>query len=228
MSRTTITSRDFDRLRDIVDIADDASGSSAVDVTFAVLDRIREMMGADSATFHDLNGAARRSQHLQMATDEEHLTDGLYEAGDDTDDPFWRYYESSSCSLLDRLNKPMVISDRQLYSEWELARDPMTREVFPDVYDEILAASPCGPGMNLRLLIRRGEGPPFGELDTFLVQLLQPHLQPLFRRTLRSVVPSVEPLTERQRQILGLVQRGMTNQQVSNDQDLWMVLGEVT
>jgi DNA-binding CsgD family transcriptional regulator len=217
MSRTTITSFDLDRLREIVDVANDASGSSAVDVTFAVLDRVRNLIGGDSATFLDLNGAARRSRHLQWTDGEEYITEGLYEVGDDSDDPFWKYYESSSCSLPDRLNKPMVISDRQFYSEWELARNPMTMEVFPDVYDEILAASPCGPGINLRLLIRRGEGPPFGDLDTFLVRLLQPHLQPLLLRTLRSVVPPVEPpLTERQRQILGLVQKGMTNQQVAN------------
>lgn len=216
MSKTTINSLDVDLLRETIDIANDISGASAVDVTFAVLDRIREVIGADSATFHDLNGAARRSRHLQMATDEEHVTDGPYEAGD-TDDPFWKYYESSSCSLPDRVNKPMVISDRIMYSALELARDPMTMEVFPDVYDEILASSPCGTGVNLRLLIRRTEGPAFSELDLFLVELLQPHLQPLFRRTLRSVVPPVEPpLTERQHQILGLVREGMTNQQIAH------------
>lgn len=217
MSRSTTKSLDIDRLREIIDMANDTSSAPAVDVTFAVLDRVREIIGADSATFHDLNGAARRSRHLQMTTDEEHVTDGLNEAGGDTDDPFWKYYESSSCSLPDRANKAMVISDRAICSALELARDPMSVEVFPDVYDEILAASPCESGVNLRLLIRRTEGPAFSEWDLFLVELLQPHLQPLFRRTLRSVLPVVEPpLTERQRQILSLVREGMTNVQVAH------------
>lgn len=221
MSRSTTTSLDVDRLREIIDMANDTSSASAVEVTFAVLDRVREMIGADSATFHDLNGAARRSRHLQMATDEEHVTEGFHEDGDDTDDPFWKYYQSSSCSLPDRVNKPMVICDRIMYSALELARDPMSVEVFPDVYDEILAASPYESGVNLRLLIRRTEGPAFSELDLFLVELLQPHLQPLFRRTLRSVVPLVEPpLTERQRQILSLVREGMTNGQVAHQLDI--------
>jgi DNA-binding CsgD family transcriptional regulator len=217
MSRSTINSLDVDLLRETIDIANDTSDASAVDVTFAVLDRIREGIGADSATFVDLNGAARRSRHLQMATEQEHVTEGPYEAGDDTEDPFWKYYETSSCSLPDRLNKPIVISDRITYSALDLARDPMTMEVFPDVYDEILASSPYEPGVNLRLLIRRTKGPAFSELDLFLMELLQPHLQPLLRRTLRSVVPPVEPpLTERQHQILSLVREGMTNQQVAH------------
>ncbi|MGB7449193.1 MAG: helix-turn-helix transcriptional regulator [Ornithinimicrobium sp.] len=215
MSRSTMRSLDVDRLREIIGMANDTSSAPAVDVTFAVLDRVRAMIGADSAAFLDLNGTARRSQHLQMTTDEEHVTEGLCESGDDPDDLFWKYYDSSLCSLPDRANKPVVISDRTMFSALELARHPMSVEVFPEVYDEILAASPHESGVNLRLLIRRTEGPAFSELDLFLVELLQPHLQPLWRRTLRSVLPVVEPpLTERQRLILSLVREGMTNAQV--------------
>jgi DNA-binding CsgD family transcriptional regulator len=216
MSRTTITSLDLDRLRDMVDIANDTSGSSAVDLTFAVLDRVREVIGADWATFLDMQGAARRVRHLQMTTGEEYVTAGTEDFEDDADDPFWKNYQSCWCSFPDRVSNPMVVSLREVYSEREWARHPMHLEVLPHVHDEILAATPCGPGMNLRLLVGRSEGQPFSDPDRFLVRLLQPHLQPLFLRTLRSVIPAVEPpLTERQRQILGLVREGKTNQQVA-------------
>ncbi|MGB3829096.1 MAG: helix-turn-helix transcriptional regulator [Ornithinimicrobium sp.] len=221
MSRTTIAPLDVDRLREIIDMANNTASPSPVDLTFAVLDRVREMIGADSATFLDLNGAAQCVRHLQMATDDEHVTEGSYEDGDDTDELFWTYYESSSCSLPDRVNKAMVFSDRTMHNARELAHDPMRVEVLFDVYDEILAASPYESGVNLRLLIRRSEGPAFNDLDLFLVELLQPHLQPLFRRTLRSVIPSVEPpLTQRQRQILSLVREGMTNGQIARQLDI--------
>lgn len=221
MSRTTVTHLDVERLRETIDMANSTACASPVDVTFAVLDCIRELAGADSATFLDLNGAAQCVRHLQMTTDEGHVTQGSYEDLDDTDDLFWEYYESSSCSLPDRVNKPMVFSDRTMHSALELAHDPMHVEVLYDVYDEILAASPYESGVSLRLLIRRSEGPAFSELDLFLVELLQPHLQPLFRRTLHSVIASVEPpLTQRQRQILSLVREGMTNGQIARQLDI--------
>ncbi|MGI8947922.1 MAG: helix-turn-helix transcriptional regulator [Ornithinimicrobium sp.] len=217
MSRATISSLDLDRLRDMVDVANDTSSSSPVDITFAVLDRVRDAIGGDWATFLDMQGSARRVRHAQMATAEEYVTQGIEYVEDDADDPFWKYYPSSTCSFPDRVSTPMVVSLREVYSEREWARHPMHLEALPHVHDEILAAWPCGPGVNLRLLVGRSEGQPFSDLDRFLVRLLQPHLQPLFLRTLRSVLPAVEPpLTERQRQILGLVRAGMTNQQVAH------------
>ncbi|MGB3592993.1 MAG: LuxR C-terminal-related transcriptional regulator [Ornithinimicrobium sp.] len=221
MSRSTMRTLNVDRLREITHLAKGTSSATAVDVTFAVLDRVRAMIGADSIAFHDLNGTARRSLHLQFASAEEHVTNPSDEGAGDFDDMFWKYYESSSCSLPDRANKPVVFSDRTMFSARELACDPMSVELFSDVYDEILAASPYETDMNLRLLIRRTEGPAFSESDLFLVELLQPHLQPLFRRTLRSVLPAVEPpLTARQRQILSLVREGMTNAQVAHQLDI--------
>jgi len=124
MSRTTITSLDLDRLRDMVDIANDTSGSSAVDLTFAVLDRVREVIGADWATFLDMQGAARRVRHLQMTTGEEYVTAGTEDFEDDADDPFWKYYQSSTCSFPDRVSNPMVLSLREVYSEQEWAQHP--------------------------------------------------------------------------------------------------------
>lgn len=216
MSRATVTSIDVDRVRDIIDVANDTSGTSAVEMTFAVLDHVREFIGADWASFHDMKSSARRVRHLQDTDGREHVTVGREDLSDDVDDPFWKHYHSCSCSFPDRANKPMVLSLREVYSEREWAEHPMHVEALPDVHDEVLAAWPCGPGVNLRLLVGRAEGQPFSELDRFLVRLLQPHLQPLFLRTLRAVVPPTEPpLTERQRRILGLVGKGMTNQQVA-------------
>ena len=217
MSRTTMTSLDFDRLRDVVDVAHDTSGSSAMDVTFAVLDRVREMIGGDWASFHDLESGARRIHHLQGTDGVEHFTAGIEDLEDQgADDPFWKYYPSSPCALPDRSNTPMVFAQSEFYSELEWAQHPMNLEDPTDVYDEILAVSPYRPGVNLRLLIGRNEGSRFSDMDTFLVRLLLPHLQALFRRTVSSVVPSVQTLlTERQREIIGLVREGMTNQQVA-------------
>ncbi|MGB3828753.1 MAG: helix-turn-helix transcriptional regulator [Ornithinimicrobium sp.] len=215
MRRATLTSVDLDSLRDVVDTANDTSGAPAVDVTFAVLDRIREMIGADFATFHDMQGSVQRVRHLQGTDGEEYFTEQGEEDG--THDAFWTYYQASSCSWPDHQNRPMVISNKDVCSEREWAQDPMHLEYQTDVHDEIMAASPYGPRLNLRLLISRSERPLFSDLDCFLVQLLQPHLQPLFRRTLRSVVPPSEPaLTERQREILRLVRGGSTNRQVAH------------
>lgn len=216
VSRTTISSPDLDRLRDIVDTANDTAGGSAVDVTFAVLDRVRDAIGADWATFQDTRGAARRIQHLQCAMPDGYLIAGPEDLDEGPDDPFWRFYPSSVCSLPDRVGGPMVFSLLEVYSEREWARHPMHTEALTVVQDEILAAWPSGAGTNRRLIVARTEGPPFTDVDRFLVQLLQPHLQPLFVRTVHSVAPPAEPpLTERQRQVLALVRTGMTNQQVA-------------
>ena len=111
----------------------------------------------------------------------------------------------------------MVISLGEVYSEREWAGHPMHQDYLTDVHDEILAALPSRPGVNLRLLIGREKGSLFSDLDSFLVRLLLPHLEPLFQRTLSSVAPSVQTLlTGRQREIMGLVREGMTNQQVAH------------
>ncbi|MEO7588708.1 MAG: hypothetical protein ABIS84_11865 [Arachnia sp.] len=47
MRRTTVNSFDVDRLRDVVDVAHDTSPVSPVEVTFAVMDRVRQMIGGD-------------------------------------------------------------------------------------------------------------------------------------------------------------------------------------
>lgn len=213
MRRTTVNSLDINRLRDVIDVAHDTSAISPVDVTFAVMDRVRQMIGGDWVTFHDLESAARRSHHLQATDGEENFIAGPDEGPEEA---FWKHYEASSCSWPDRSSVPMVVSIGEVYSEREWAEQPMHQEYLTDVHDEILAALPCRPGVNLRLLIGRETGSLFSDLDCFLVRLLLPHLEPLLQRTLSSVVPSPETLlTGRQREIMGLVREGMTNQQVA-------------
>lgn len=215
MSTATVTKRNLDWLRSIVDIAADDSGEAPVDTTFAVLDGLRELIGGDWATFHDLEGPARRSRHLQTSDGLEYVTEGMFEVAQDTDDPFWTHYPSSLCSLPDRVDEPLVIRDSEIFTRTELGRDPMHMEAFPEVRDEILVSWPYEPGVNLRLLITRMEGKPFSDQDCFLLRLLQPHLEPLLRHTVGSnVQPAEQPLTDRQLEILGLVREGMTNHQV--------------
>jgi len=144
------------------------------------------------------------------------VTEGLFEVARNADDPFWTYYESSSCSIPDRSTQPLVIRDSEIYTTVESRRDPMHRESFPTVRDEILLSWPYEPGVNLRLLIARTESKPFSDQDCFLMRLLQPHLEALLRHTVRSnVQPDEQPLTDRQLEILGLVREGMTNHQVA-------------
>jgi DNA-binding CsgD family transcriptional regulator len=216
LDRSTITTLDLDRLRDIVDVANDAVGRPAVDLTFAVLDGVRDAIGADWATLQDMHASAPRIRHLQCATGGEYEIVGSEFDANDPADPFWTHYPHSACSIPDRAGKPIVFSLREVYTEREWARHPMHREVLTDIRDELMSAWPCGPDANLRLMLARTEGPPFDDRDRFLLQLLRPHLQPLFLEAMRSATGDAEPpLTQRQRQILVLVRSGMTNQQVA-------------
>ena len=61
---------------------------------------------------------------------------------------------------------------------------------------------PDGGGRQLRLLVERDEGPGFTEDDRFLLLLLMPHIERMYRTRERQRAGSIAQITPRQRELL--------------------------
>lgn len=131
--------------------------------------------------------------------------------------PFWQHYWQSPCCLPERAGRPVVTSATVMFSEAQWRRHPMSTEVFGPhgVSDHLLVSYPERPGVTLRLIARRCSGAVFGERERFLMTLLQPHVRDLLVACSRPPVQAPVPaLTQRQREILRLVQMGRSNTQI--------------
>jgi len=80
--------------------------------------------------------------------------------------------------------------------------------------DEVIFGYPLGAARSLRVLAPRESGSVFGERELTVCRLLLPHLRDVLTAATAPADVPVATLTERQTEILHLVQIGMSNQQV--------------
>jgi DNA-binding CsgD family transcriptional regulator len=106
-------------------------------------------------------------------------------------------------------------------SEREWRNLPLYAEQFregPKTSHEVMMCLPDGFDRQVRLLFWRHPGRDFTERERFELQLLMPHVEAAYRRGER--LRSTPQLTPRQRQLLGLVAEGYTNQQIGRRMNL--------
>jgi DNA-binding CsgD family transcriptional regulator len=159
--------------------------------------------------------------HLDSTAETQYFTQG-YEAdegfwlfqGPDFLEPedwreWWGRYWDSPCSFPERTgtyHHVMMLSD--------FLTDRQRWSSFPadEQFHEMMLVLPDGPGRTLRLIVSRESGAGFTEDDRFLLTLLMPHIERMYRA--REHHPTVT-LTPRQRQLVHLLQQGYTNAQIA-------------
>ncbi len=212
MPATSLDAGETAAVRHVVDVcATQPAGTSTV---FDVLDGLQGLVGCDWVAFNWHDTPGRRLHHAQLVASGERVlaSPELLDAEDD--EPFWRWYwRCEPCSLPDRIAAPVTVSISDFYTAREWAQHPMF-ETLGGVSDELLVSFPDEPGRSRRLLFGRQGRAHFDERERFLMTLLRPHVGPLLARTLTPPRSDVV-LTNRQREVLRLVQLGMANKQIA-------------
>lgn len=187
--------------------------SPATSMPEPVLPALRDLIGFDSAGFVGLD-TVRRTEYLWR-----NFAPGYEESCLDRSDEtamFWEHKTSGTC------RHPRVPTDQfAVLTETDgiSARRWHTCQLYVDVFkpngDEHMLELriPDGPGRTLRLICWRGPGLAFSERDRTDLYLLRPHVEAAHRRNQHT--QAVADLTPRQRQLLILVEQGLTNYQVA-------------
>ncbi|MGB7448423.1 MAG: helix-turn-helix transcriptional regulator [Ornithinimicrobium sp.] len=181
----------------------------------ALLAQLVDLLEGDEIMFNHVDSTAQTQyfiQHYAADAGSQVLigTDWL-EPGAWTDS--WAHYWDSPCSFPERTgtyHHVQMLTD--FYSDRQRRSDPITADCGP----QIMLVLPNGQGRTLRLICNRESGRDFTEDDRFLLLLLMPHLERLFRARERQRAGTQVVLTPRQRQLLRQLRLGLTNAQIAH------------
>jgi DNA-binding CsgD family transcriptional regulator len=213
MARTTV---DAAPLRTLVQsltgpIPEQPAGSPVV-IAPALLRMLAQLVPADFVVFNDM--APRR--RAQWAGSDFEGDIGGY-CSDEDGDPFFDLYWSAPCSHPERSGdweSVMLLSDLCSLREWR--RSPMYGLLSADLpYDrEMLVPLPGPAGHSRRIRFLRASGSDFDDTDRSLAAFVRPHLL-AHLHALDLADRGVVPLTVRQRQLVSLLDGGLTNAQIA-------------
>ncbi|MBD5787415.1 helix-turn-helix transcriptional regulator [Cellulosimicrobium terreum] len=218
MSRSTPSSTDILALRDILELAQPTRYTPSTTVASEILRRLEPLLGSDGVAFHAMDARDFSYQHVQgVEAGEEYLVTRTElspeNLADDGADVLQDHWWASPCSLIERTGAPVATSMRSWYGERRWAEHPVRREYLRYV-DELIFGFPLGGARSLRILAPRESGSPFGERELTVCRLLLPHLRGVLAAVVEPIAAPAQALTERQEEILHLIQTGMSNRQV--------------
>lgn len=218
MSRPTPSSTDVLVLRDILELSQPTRHVPSTTVVSEILRRLELLLGSDGVAFHAMDARDFSYQHMQgVEAGEEYVLSGadLSSDGsvDDGLDVLQDHWWVSPCSLIERTGEPVATNIRSWYGERRWSQHPLHRE-YLTYADELIFGFPLGGARSLRILAPRESGSAFGERELTLCRLLLPHLRDVLTAVVAPPDAPADTLTERQREILHLVQNGMSNEQV--------------
>jgi DNA-binding CsgD family transcriptional regulator len=218
MAAISVSAQDLSRLRDVLDVTRPEHAMPPEQAMFEVMRLVRELVGCDSAQFHEQDAQDLSTSYLQYVDDDEAYVASPEQLAAEDDEPgvdfFKERWWTSPCSLIERTGMPVVSSTRSWHSERTWAQSPVHLE-YLTFDDEIFMGFPTSTFRSLRILLPREQGSPFEERELTLMELLLPHLQPLMRAVVEEAGLEPDPmLTARQREILGLVRLGMPNKRI--------------
>lgn len=126
---------------------------------------------------------------------------------------WWANYWTSTCSFPERTGTyHHVQMDSDFLSRQQRKAHPLTAGHGP----KMMLVLPDGGGRTLRLLVgREDEGPEMTEDDRFLLLLLLPHIERMYRTRARQRVGPTVRLTPRERQLVEQLRLGYTNAQIA-------------
>lgn len=180
-----------------------------------VLQALAALVPSDCVTFTDFDPELR----THFADDEvgDGTTTYLPEPVTDPDHPFWaHYWDALCCSYPSRTGDDRSVTMRSDFcSTREWKQSAMYTEVLRDagLVHELMCPLPSLGGRTRRVLFFRSGTQDFTEEDRFALALLRPHVAELVGR--RCDPDRSGSLTERQRELLGLVADGRTNAQIA-------------
>ena len=203
----TLRDRDVRTLLRIAHPDDAAAGPSPGALPWSVLHGLQSLIRCDAIAFFQLDSDRRRMLWGQDLPADDDAAE--------TEPAFWAHYrDCRPCFYPDDsgdLTSVTTFSD--FYSLRELRATGMYADYLrpAGVEREIMLCLPSPARRTVRLVLFRGRGPDFGERDRALLTLLRPHLHRLHRAGSRPA----PALTDRQRQLLGMVAAGYTNSQIA-------------
>lgn len=205
-------------LGDVIALSRPGRDSDFTAVGFELLRELDALLGCDEISLQVQNPVSRRRSHVQRYRQGEALLLSRSEIGvvdaHPLMAPWWVHYYRSPFSLVDRVGRPVVTSVRCWYGELEWRKHPLNVRNEYHRTDVLLQAYPFPGFDSVRITASRLTGTAFGEREIVLMRLLEPHLERFCREVHARATPPVTPLTPRQRDVLALVQQGMSNRQI--------------
>lgn len=176
------------------------------------IQQLCELLDCDEIGFNHLDSTAQTQYFTQgYAVDEGRwLITGMPYPEEAED--WWAHYWTSICSFPERTGTYHHV---QLNTDFLTA--PQRRAHPQTAHDspEMMLVLPNGGGRTLRLLMGRDDGPGFTEDDRFLLLLLMPHIERMYRTRERQRAGTMVQITPRQRQLLEQLGLGRTNSQIA-------------
>ncbi len=194
-------------LRDLLHV--DGPGYALPD---AFLQQLCELLECDSIGFNHLDSTVQTQYFSQgYAVDVgRSLIKGM--PFPEQSEDWWANYWTSTCSFPERTGTyHHVQMDSDLLSTQQRKAHPLTAEDGPGM----MLVLPDGEGRTLRLMVGRDDGPEMTEDDRFLLLLLMPHIERMYRTRERQRVGPTVQLTPRQRQLVEQLRLGRTNAQIA-------------
>jgi DNA-binding CsgD family transcriptional regulator len=210
MTRLALSDRDMLLVRDIVETCSNVTGEVDL-LPWQLSEELFELIECDALVAWPCEPAVQNGAESQdWPRDFSNVELAPAEA-------FWAHYWDSDCSYADRTGDIVSVT---MASDFRSTRERHKTPMYIDyerpwgVEHEVKVILPAGPGRTLRLMFVRGPGPDFTERDRTLLALLRPHLHAAYVASERKRL-GVEPLTQRQREILQYVAAGMGNRQIA-------------
>lgn len=183
-----------------------------------VFDSLTSLVHCDDLTFLELTPSGSDVLHMQgwpePGPDDPYLNGAAAVA----DDLFWTHYWDC-----DAVSYPTVTGDTRsvttisdFYSLRQWRNTGMYADVLRGITHRIMMCLSAPRGHERRLLLFRTNGPDFDQRDRLLLWLLRPHLNELYQELQRRRLPG-PTFTPRQQEILGLVARGQSNQEIATE-----------
>ena len=214
----SVTERDLRKVVDLVERGRQAEPHAGMPPI--VLESLHELIGCDELSFVDLDPEHSQTLVLQEVFEDEPPADVAEPGGesDVEDKPFWaHYWDCRSCSY------PSVTGDNHsittlsdFYSSRQWHNTAMYAEHLRGVEHRAMVCLSAPQARSRRLLLFRRSGHDFDERERLLLWLLRPHLNELYQDLARRKDPGPS-LTIRQRQLLSLVARGLSNKEIARE-----------
>jgi DNA-binding CsgD family transcriptional regulator len=177
----------------------------------AFLQELCELLECDSIGFNHLDSTAQRQYFSQgYAVDEgPSLIMGL--PYPELTDFWWEHYWTSTSSFPERTGSHHHVQLDSDFASTQERKHPL----FADNGPRMMMVLPDGGGRTLRLLTGRDEGPGLTEDDRFVLLLLMPHIERMYRTRERQRNGTPVRLTPRQHQLVEQLRLGHTNTQIA-------------